>query len=91
MTVEISWESISLNTSFALLVGLIIGNDVCIGSRCIIKGGVNIGDGAVVGMGSIVTKGVPPYAIFAGNSARLIRMRFPENIVRQLLSTKWWE
>lgn len=68
-----------------------IGNDVWIGSRCIIKGGVNIGDGAVVGMGSIVTKDVPPYAIFAGNPARLIKMRFPEDIVRQLLSIKWWE
>ena len=51
----------------------IIGNDVWIGSKVLIKGGVSIGDGAIVAMGSIVTKDVPPYAIVGGVPARVIR------------------
>lgn len=52
-----------------------IGNDVWIGARVIILPGVKIGDGAIVGAGSVVTKSVPSYAIVAGNPARLIRYR----------------
>ena len=44
----------------------VIGNDVWIGSNCLIKGGIKIGDGAVIGMGSILTKDVGPYEIWAG-------------------------
>jgi acetyltransferase-like isoleucine patch superfamily enzyme len=55
-----------------------IGNDVWIGERVLIKAGVNVGHGAVVGMGSVVTKDVTPYAIVAGNPSKLIRMRFDE-------------
>lgn len=68
-----------------------IGNDVWIGERAIIKAGVNIGDGAVVGMGSVVTKDVAPYSIVAGNPAKLIRMRFSQEIVEELIKIKWWE
>ena len=50
-----------------------IGNDVWIGSKCLIKGGVTIGDGAVIGMGSVVTHDVPPYEIWAGNPAKFIK------------------
>lgn len=52
-----------------------IGNDVWIGSRVTILPGVHIGDGVVVGAGSIVTKDLQPYAIYAGNPAKLIRLR----------------
>lgn len=69
----------------------IIGNDVWIGDRAIIKSGVTIGNGAVIGMGSVVTRDVPAYEIWAGNPARLIRKRFPEQITTQLEETKWWE
>lgn len=68
-----------------------IGNDVWIGNYSLIKQGVHIGTGAVVGMGSVVTKDVPPYAIVAGNPARLIRYRFSEEIIKGLLTSKWWE
>lgn len=67
-----------------------IGHDVWIGEGALIKGGVNIGHGAVVGMGSVVTKDVAPYAIVAGNPARLIRMRFSDDIVQALLKLRWW-
>jgi len=69
----------------------VIGNDVWIGDRSLIKAGVTIGDGAVIGMGSVVTKDVPPYQIWAGNPARLIKSRFADNIIYELLKIKWWE
>lgn len=68
-----------------------IGNDVWIGERAMIMGGVTIGDGAVVGAGAIVTKDVPPYAIVAGVPAKIIRYRFPNELIRQLEELKWWD
>lgn len=52
-----------------------IGSDVWVGANCTILGGVNIGDGAVIGAGSVVTKDVPPYAIVVGNPAKVIKDR----------------
>ncbi|HFI0558802.1 TPA: CatB-related O-acetyltransferase [Streptococcus suis] len=63
----------------------IIGNDVWIGLNSIIKRGVQIGDGAVVASGSVVTKNIPPYAIVGGNPARIIRYRFDESTIEKLL------
>lgn len=67
-----------------------IGNDVWLGTRCIVLGGVNIGDGAIIGAGSIVTKDVEPYSIAVGNPAVHKKYRFPKNIREQLLEIKWW-
>lgn len=67
-----------------------IGHDVWIGRSAIVLAGVTVGDGAVVGAGSVVTKDVPPYAIVAGNPARLIRYRFDESVIRKLEEIKWW-
>jgi virginiamycin A acetyltransferase len=53
--------------------------------------GVTIGDGAVVGAYSIVTKDVPPYMIVAGNPAKQIRKRFSDEIINKLLELKWWD
>lgn len=52
-----------------------IGEDVWIGANCVILPGVTIGRGAVIGAGSVVTKNVPPYSIYVGNPAKLMRMR----------------
>lgn len=68
----------------------IIGHDVWLGHGVHIKQGVTIGTGAVVGMGAVVTKDVPPYAIVGGNPAKIIRMRFNENVVKDLLKSEWW-
>ena len=68
----------------------LIGNDVWIAHGAIIKAGVKIGNGAVVGAGAIVTKDVPPYAIVAGNPAKVIRCRFDEKTIQDLLNTQWW-
>jgi acetyltransferase-like isoleucine patch superfamily enzyme len=68
-----------------------VGNDVWIGHAVIILGGVNIGDGAIIGAGSVVTKDVEPYSIVGGNPARLIRKRFDDNIIKELQELKWWD
>lgn len=67
-----------------------IGNDVWIGNNCLIKNNIKISNGAVIGMGSIVTKNVGAYEIWAGNPAKLIRKRFAEDTISQLLKTEWW-
>jgi acetyltransferase-like isoleucine patch superfamily enzyme len=67
-----------------------VGHDVWIGRSAIVLPGVQIGNGAVVGAGAVVTKPVPPYAIVAGNPARLLRYRFSESIIARLDSTQWW-
>ena len=67
-----------------------IGNDVWIGSRAIILQGVNVGTGAVIGAGAIVTKNVPPYAVVAGCPAKIIKYRFDNETINQLLKSEWW-
>lgn len=68
-----------------------VGNDVWVGGYSAIKGGVSIGDGAVIASGSVVVKDVPPYAIVGGNPAQFIRSRFPEEIVGRLIDLAWWK
>ena len=65
-----------------------IGNDVWIGSEVKILSGVNIGDGAIIGANSIVTKNVPPYAIVAGNPAKIVKYRFDKITIEKLLKIK---
>ena len=69
---------------------VVVGNDVWIGVRTMVMGGVKIGDGAVIGAGSIVTKDVPPYAVVAGVPAKVIRFRFPQDQIDVLLAHPWW-
>jgi len=68
-----------------------IGNDVWIGARVTVLDGLTIGDGAVVGACSMVTKSVPPYTIVGGNPIRYIKMRFSPQVVEDLLRIKWWD
>lgn len=79
------------NTDMISKGRIVIGNDVWVGMNAVILGGVTIGDGAVVGAGSVVTKNVPPYTVVCGNPAREIRGRFDDETVRKLLSIRWWD
>lgn len=64
----------------------VVKDDVWIGAGCTILSGINIGQGAVIAAGSIVTKDVPPYAIVAGNPAKILKYRFSEEIIQKLLT-----
>jgi virginiamycin A acetyltransferase len=68
----------------------IVGHDVWIGYGATLMPGVTIGDGAIVASASVVTRDVPAYAIVGGNPATVIRSRFDEATVRQLLEIAWW-
>lgn len=67
-----------------------IGNDVWIGDGAFIRSGVTIGTGAIVAAGAVVVRDVPPYAIVGGVAAKVIRYRFPPEIVARLLASAWW-
>jgi len=62
---------------------IVVGDDVWIGYRSTILSGVTIGQGAVIGACSVVTKDVPPYAIFVGN--KVIKYRYPQNIIDKMV------
>jgi len=66
-----------------------IGNDVLIGEDALILDGVKIGDCAIITCRAVVTKDVPPYAIVGGVPAKLIKYRFDEKVIKQLIEIKW--
>ena len=67
-----------------------IGNDVYIGHDAFIMPGLKIGDGAIIGARSVVTKDIPNYSIAAGVPAKIIRKRFPQDIIDELEKSRWW-
>jgi virginiamycin A acetyltransferase len=69
---------------------IIVENDVWIGAKATIMSGVKIGNGSIVGSGSVVTKDVPPYAIVVGNPAIVVKYRFTEEQIQKLLDISWW-
>lgn len=69
----------------------VIGHDVWLGTRATILPGVHIGDGAIIGARAVVACDIPPYAIAAGNPARIIRMRFPAEDIATLQKIAWWD
>jgi virginiamycin A acetyltransferase len=73
-----------------LVAPIQIGNDVWIGQGCVVLKGVRIGDGAIIGAGSIVTQDIPPFSIAVGNPARVVRQRFSENLISLILKLNWW-
>lgn len=68
-----------------------LGHDVWIGHGAIVLAGRSIGTGAVVAAGAVVTKDVDDYTIVAGNPARVVRRRFPEEIAARLRRLAWWD
>ncbi|WP_339836288.1 CatB-related O-acetyltransferase [uncultured Flavobacterium sp.] len=70
---------------------VIIGHDVWIGHNVIIVGNVNIGNGAILAAGSVVTKNVEPYAIVGGVPAKELKKRYPESIIKEIEALQWWD
>jgi len=68
-----------------------IGSDVWIGTKSVIIGGVNVGHGAVIATASVVLTDVPPYAVVAGNPAKVMRFRFSKSLVERMLKIAWWD
>lgn len=86
----------SLGYSEELLISrrtkLLIGNDVYIGTGVTLLPAVtSIGDGAVIGAGSVVTKDVPPFAVVGGNPAKIIKYRFSQETIEEMTKSAWWE
>jgi virginiamycin A acetyltransferase len=67
-----------------------IGPATWVGDNVTVLEGVEIGTGAIVGAGAVVTKSVPPYAIAVGNPARVLRYRYPEEIIELITPVEWW-
>ncbi|WP_142849812.1 CatB-related O-acetyltransferase [Telmatospirillum sp. J64-1] len=82
------WEG--LEPDFPYKGDTVIGNDVWIGREATILPGVTVGDGAIIAAKAVVTADVAPYAVVAGNPAREVRRRFPEEVVAELQSIAWW-
>jgi acetyltransferase-like isoleucine patch superfamily enzyme len=70
---------------------VVIGHDVWMGRASSILSGVTVGHGACIAAHAVVTKDVPPYAIVAGNPAKVVRYRFSERQIEKLLEIRWWD
>ena len=85
------WEKLNDLSNLPSKGDTILENDIWIGYDATIMPGVTINNGAIIGSKAVVTKDVPPYAIVAGNPAKIVKMRFSENIINELLKIKWWD
>ena len=77
-------------SEFKTVKSAMIGNDVWIGNNAVILQGINIGDGAIIAAGAVVTKDVPPYAVVGGVPARVLKYRFDKEVINVLLQLEWW-
>jgi virginiamycin A acetyltransferase len=85
------WQQIAPRSLESVNKGdTVVGNDVWIGYESLIMPGVQIGDGAIIAARSVVTKNVEPYAIVGGNPAQLLRKRFSDTVICELLKIAWW-
>ena len=86
------WEQAAPPISELPLKGdTVIGNDVWIGQNAVILPGVHVGDGAIIGFGSVVGSDIPPYSVAVGNPARVLRKRFDDELTELLLRLRWWD
>ncbi|MBF9219829.1 CatB-related O-acetyltransferase [Hymenobacter ruricola] len=85
------WQGAMAGKAYPTKGDTVIGNDVWLGYRAAIMPGITIGDGAIVGAYSVVTRDVPPYSVVGGNPAQLLRPRFEAATVQRLLALRWWD
>lgn len=85
------WENAFSVLDLPVKGDIVIGNDVWCGYDSLIKNGVAIGHGAIVAARAVVVKDVPPYAIVAGNPAKVVKMRFSDAVIKRLLQIAWWD
>lgn len=85
------WESAFNVYDLPVKGDIVVGNDVWFGYDSLIMGGVTIGNGAIVAARSVVVKDVPPYAIVAGNPAKVVKMRFDDKTIERLQKIAWWD
>ena len=85
------WEEATPTSRDLPLKGdTVVGNDVWIGQNVTILPGVHIGDGAIIGANTVVGSNVPAYHIVCGNPCRIIRKRFPDDLIAHLEKIQWW-
>lgn len=84
------WERLP-PTGFPFKGDTVVGNDVWLGYEALVMPGVKIGHGAIIAARSVVSSDVPPYAVAAGNPARVVKSRFPEEVAARLLEIAWWD
>jgi len=85
------WEVAMEGKTYPFKGNTEIGNDVWLGYKSAIMAGVKIGDGAIIGAYSVVTKNVEPYTIVAGNPATVVRKRYADADIKRLLNIRWWD
>lgn len=87
----LNYKLIETDIDFQDYKPIIIGNDVWIGTRVIIVGGITIGNGAVIAANAVVTKDVPPFAVVAGIPAKVIKYRSSKEVIEGILDENWWD
>lgn len=86
------WDVVPMTEiAFPMKGDTVVGHDVWFGYDSLVMPGVRIGSGAIVASRSVVAADIPPYAVVAGNPARVVRMRFPDATIAALLELGWWD
>lgn len=88
---EEGWEGAFDLASLPVKGDIIVGNDVWFGYDSLVKGGVKIGDGAIIATRAVVVKDVPAYSIVAGNPAKVVKKRFDDRTIERLIQIAWWD
>lgn len=85
------WESAFNIYDLPVKGDILVGHDVWFGYDSLVKNGVTIGNGAIIAARAVVIKDVPPYAIVAGNPAKVVKMRFDDKTIERLQKIAWWD
>jgi acetyltransferase-like isoleucine patch superfamily enzyme len=84
-------RKIGIDVPVDAVTDITIGHNVWIGDNSLVLAGVRVGNGAIIGAGSIVTKDVAAYSVVAGAPAKELRKRFHEDRIREIEDSAWWD